>query len=93
MVKIAEKANLFDSEMYSLYKEITKTIEKLPFLNTLFGLLGHYDNPDPKVITLTKDLFKYHKMKMDWVHYKVKLNEDPKNEVTEEELKELTETI
>ncbi len=90
MVAVAEDKNLFDPDMYPLYKEIVKTLDKLPFLNPVCNVVPYSTGADTdKLISALKDLFKYYKMRIDWIHYKVVLNADPVEELKEEEIEEI----
>lgn len=92
MLKIAEEKNLFDPLMYSLYLEITKTLSKLPFLNQLMGVYPYATSIQPELLEVLRNLFKYYKLKIDWIHYSVKLNEESKEQLTDL-VDQLTETI
>jgi hypothetical protein len=74
IIEIATKKNLFDMSVYSTYLEIKSLFEKLPFIKAMFSSIPSY-NPDP-VINATRDLFKYYRQRIDWQHYKLKLNDD-----------------
>lgn len=89
MLEVAESKNLFDPTVYSTYKEVKKVIEKLPFLNVMLSKMNRYDEPN-ELLTATKDLFKYYKQKMNWENYKIVLNEEVVEPVTEELIEELT---
>jgi hypothetical protein len=93
MLAVAEDKQLFDPSIYPLYKEVKKTLEKLPFLNSILKLHPSYGALETPVVDALKDLFKYYKMRIDWIHYKVVLNEEPVVELTEETVEQLEETI
>ena len=89
MIELAETNNLFDPEIYSLYQEVKKTLEKLYFLNTcLSAFSSGYTtlNKDSERIKVLVDLFKYHKERVDIEHY-------AKPEVIEESVEEVLEAI
>lgn len=94
MVAVAEDNNLFDNGICPLYKEVKMTLEKLPFLETLCKIIPYGTHTNPDIVSTLKDLFKYYKMRIDWVHYKVTLNEETtEGALTEGELEELEETV
>jgi len=86
---IAEKHGYFDTTVYSTYKEVKFLLEKLPFMNVLFSKFGYYDNDSNPLFKIIIDLCKYHKHRIDWKHYKLKLNEE--NPLTEEQIDEALE--
>ena len=89
IVEIAQKNNLFDQSIYSIYLELKSLFEKLPFLEPMFSSMAMYARKDG-VIEATRDLFKYYKQRIDWKHYKVRLNEEKlEAPITEEILNEV----
>lgn len=87
MLKLAEQNNLFDEEIYYLYKEILDVLQKLPFLKTLLRHSYRY-SIDEDVKQCIIDLCKYHKYKVNLDLYNIKLTETI---ITEEELTQLEE--
>jgi len=77
---IAEQAldiKAVDAEIYSTYKEVKSICEKFAFLNTILDKMGHYDSDsNRKLVQAITDLFKYHKHRIDWKNYNIRLNED-----------------
>jgi|688.fasta_scaffold22103_10 hypothetical protein len=77
---IAEQAldiKAVDAEIYSTYKEVKSICEKFVFLNTILDKMGHYDSDsNRKLVQAITDLFKYHKHRIDWKNYNIRLNED-----------------
>ena len=77
---IAEQAldiKAVDAEIYSTYKEVKSICEKFVFLNTILEKMGHYDSDsNRKLVQAITDLFKYHKHRIDWKNYNIRLNED-----------------
>ena len=67
MLEIAEKKNLFDTTIYQTYLDVKDIAERLPFINFLLGKSGWDATEMMKYI---KDLFKYHKFRMDYKNYK-----------------------
>jgi hypothetical protein len=88
MLAIAQEKNLFDIEMYTTYKQVNSVFEKLPFIDVMFESMGGYgDNNKFKSITI--DLFKYYKQRVNLENYKIVLNEEvmtPVEETTVEDL-------
>ena len=81
-ISIIEKAvelDAFDKEFYPTYKKVANACERLPFLNAMMSHITYYrgdsDNDLPMRLALV-DLFKYHRQRLDWKNYNIKLNED-----------------
>jgi esterase/lipase len=86
MLELASANNLYDFEIYSLYKEIEDVLEKLPFINSLMRYVGGYnDNVMPSVV----DLMKYYKYKVDLQKYNLRIDDEIVTPVTEELIEEL----
>jgi hypothetical protein len=82
MVELAEENNLFDYSIYHEYIRMKETLERLYFLNAIFGSLNFYSynsKMSPDVERAIVDLMKYHKFKVDLKHY---------TRLTEEKLEE-----
>lgn len=86
---IAKPNKLFDMEVYSIFKEVEKVLEELPFINTVCGT-NTYNNKEAteKWVVVMRDLFRFHKRRMDWKQYKITLNEDVVTPMTEEIIQE-----
>jgi hypothetical protein len=91
MLEIANANNLFDGEMYPLYKEIKALTEKLTFLQPLCDKLSYYRNEKDPILDAIADLFKYYRTRIDWKNYNIKLTEEKllEKELTEENVEEL----
>jgi hypothetical protein len=88
MVAIAEQHNLFDEEIYHIYKEVNALIEKLTFLNPM---MGYTHINDDLMLAAIADLFKYYRVRIDYTRYNLKLNdEEALEELTEDKIEELT---
>ena len=88
MLAVAQEKNLFDVEMYTIYKQVNSVFEKLPFIDTMFEAMGGYgDNNKFKSITI--DLFKYYKQRVNLENYKIVLNEEVMTPVIEESIEDL----
>ena len=93
MLEIANANNLFDGEMYPLYKEIKTLTEKLTFLQPLCDKLSYHRNEKDPILDAIADLFKYYRTRIDWKNYNIKLTEEKllEKELTEESVEELIE--
>jgi hypothetical protein len=66
-----------DPEIYNTYKEVKSICEKFLFLNTILDKMGTWNSDSNKrLIQAITDLFKYHKHRIDWKNYNIRLNED-----------------
>jgi hypothetical protein len=94
MLEVAEEHNLFDYEVYHLYKDVKNLCEKLTFLQPLCNKLSSWGTGenDP-ILKAIADLFKYYKHRIDWKNYNIKLNDEVVLEqpLTEEIVEELLE--
>ena len=94
MLEVAEEHNLFDYEVYHVYKDVKNLCEKLTFLQPLCDKLSSWGTVegDP-ILKAIGDLFKYYKHRIDWKNYNIKLNDEvaPKQPLTEEIVEELLE--
>jgi hypothetical protein len=89
MFEVAIQNNLFDTEVFVIYKEVKAVFAKLPFLKPLFIEMSGYSNQEGMHLVLC-DLFKYYKQKIDWKNYKLVLNEEP-TDLTETIVEDLVE--
>jgi len=88
MLAVAQEKNLFDVEMYTIYKQVNSVFEKLPFIDVMFEAMGGYgDNNKFKNITI--DLFKYYKQRVNLENYKIVLNEEVMTPVEENTVEDL----
>jgi hypothetical protein len=86
MLELASVNNLYDFEIYSLYKEIEDVLEKLPFIDNLMRYVNSYnDTIMPSVV----DLMKYYKYKVDLEKYNLRIDDEIVTPVTEELIEEL----
>jgi len=90
MLEVAQSNNLFDGEIYVIYKEVNNILEKHPFIEIMFKQFSGYGD-NTSLINVTIDLFKYHRQRIDWKNYNIKLTEDAplENELEEETIEEL----
>jgi hypothetical protein len=93
MLEVAQTHNLFDMEIYHEYVEVKSILERLPFIEAMADKIHSYDNDTSEIINAFRDLFKYHKHKIDWKHYNITLNEEPVVELTENSVEELVQNL
>jgi hypothetical protein len=61
----------------SIVNEVKATLEKFPFIETIMENMNRYESDRNKELQqILIDLFKYHKHRIDWKNYNIKLNED-----------------
>ena len=87
IVALAEENNLFDGEIYPIYKEVKAFLDRYGFVETLLDKSSYYGGSDwekDPMICIIRDMLKYHKKRLDWKNYNIKLNEDVPTELTEE---------
>ena len=79
IIEHAKEVGGFDMSIYSTVVEIENICKKLPFLDSMMSNMRYYgdvvDNDKPLLAAL-KDLFKYHKHRIDWKNYRIRFNED-----------------
>jgi len=83
MLEVAVEHNLFDTSIYSTYLEMKDLLGKLPWLNVIMYRIGYYNNSKDGMFNIIVDLFKYHKQRVDYKHYKITLNDEIPLEVEE----------
>ena len=78
IVAHAKEINQFDLSIYSTVVEIDTICKKLPFLDDMMSNIRYYGDVDSEkpMMNALKDLFKYHKHRIDWKNYKIRFNED-----------------
>lgn len=77
IVDHAKEMKAFDLEIYHIFEEIEEVCTKLAFLDPIMDNMSNWkSNNTANVIQALTDLFKYHKHRIDWKNYRVKLNED-----------------
>lgn len=75
MVELAQEQNLFDENIYSDYINIKNILDKMPFINVLCSKIRAYNFEEDDMYSILIDMLKYHKQKIDYKHYNIKLNE------------------
>jgi hypothetical protein len=92
MLTIAEEHNLFDETIYTEYKEIKDLLDSFPFIETAMEVIPSYaiNEGNERYIRVLTDLFKYHRIRIDYTNYKLKLNEEIIEPITEDMIDELT---
>jgi hypothetical protein len=93
ILEVAQTHNLFDMEIYHEYVEVKSILERLPFIEAMADKIHSYDDNDSQIINAFRDLFKYHKHKIDWKHYNITHKEEPVVELTEDSVEELVENL
>jgi hypothetical protein len=88
MLEVAETYNLYDFEIYHIYKEVVEIFEKLPFLNTLMAYSGNYSS-GKEVVNSIIDLMKYYKHRVDLNKYHLRIDEEIVELITDELISEL----
>jgi hypothetical protein len=86
MLELADANNLYDHEIYYLYKEVEDVLEKLPFINNLMRYVNSYNDD---VISSIVDLMKYYKYKVDLEKYNLRIDDEIVTPVTDELIEEL----
>jgi len=78
IIEHAKSVNAFDPSFQSTVVEIETICKKLPFLDSMMSNIRYYGDVDSEkpMLTALKDLFKYHKHRIDWKNYKIRFNED-----------------
>jgi hypothetical protein len=90
LLEIAEANNLFDGEVYPIYKEVKAILDKFPFIKSVFNVMSSWGDSDP-LQEVVVDLLKYNKHKVNLDNYTVKLTEDLplQEELTQETVENL----
>ena len=78
IIEQAKEHKAFDLSIYSTIVEIETICKKLPFLDSMMSNIRYYGDVDGEkpMLTALKDLFKYHKHRIDWKNYRIRFNED-----------------
>lgn len=87
ILEMAESNQLYDMEIYPIYKDVKNILEKLPFINVICeaGNGRRYNNIESTRWKLVMtDLFKYHRQRVNWQNYKIKLNDEIVTPITDE---------
>jgi anti-sigma regulatory factor (Ser/Thr protein kinase) len=87
IIEMAEANQLYDMEIYPIYKDVKNILERLPFINVICEASnGRKYNGEESIkwkLVMT-DLFKYHRQKVNWQNYKIKLNDEIVTPITDE---------
>lgn len=91
IVAIAEEKGLFDTSIYSTYVNTKNFLEKNKYVNVfLTHTVRRYSGTmSDETMELLTDLLKYHRQRINWQNYNVKLNEEVLEVPTEETIAEL----
>ena len=76
--------------IYSTYLEVKTILEKYNFIEPIIRAHNAYrqSKEEMTMIEILRDLFKYHKYKLNYENYGISLNEEEK--LTEESIEQLT---
>jgi hypothetical protein len=91
MLAVAEENNLFDGEIYPIYKEVKAFLNRYSFVETILDSCNYYKKENDPMMDVLRDMLKYHRRRIDWKNYNIKLNEDVVTELTEETIEDLLE--
>lgn len=89
VMAVAEENNLFDGEIYPIYKEIKAFLERYSFVETILDASPYYNKENDPMMDVLRDMFKYHRRRLDWKNYNIKFNEEVSTELTEETVENL----
>lgn len=91
VMDVAEEHNLFDGEIYPIYKDVKNFLERYSFVETILDASPYYTKENDPMIDIMRDMFKYHRRRLDWKNYNIRLNEEVPTELTEETVETLLE--
>lgn len=79
MLPIAEENNLYDMNIHTDYIRIKKLLDDYPFINKVIEMLPSNGRvaKHPDYRNIFTDLFKYHKIRMDYKNYKLRVPTAP----------------
>lgn len=85
MLPIAEEHNLYDETIHTEYRHVKELLDAFPFIDLMLEVMptGYKMQNNPNYRAMLTDLFKYHRIRMDYLNYKVKLNPTPAEETEE----------
>lgn len=85
ILAVAEEHNLFDMQIYPMYKRTKETLDKLSFIEVLCGTMSSWGE-NAEINKVMCDMFKYYRTRINWKNYNIKLTEEkPLEEVLTEE--------
>jgi hypothetical protein len=92
MLVIAEENNLFDETIFTEYTQLKELLDTFPFIESTMELFpySYKGKPKEKHVDLLVDLFKYYRIRIDYTNYKLRLNEEIVEPLTEDTLEQLT---
>jgi hypothetical protein len=78
MVEVATENKLFDETIYPEYVKIKNLLDTFPFIETTLEVLPSYSTNEGNqhYLDVLVNLFKYHRIRIDYTNYKLVLNED-----------------
>lgn len=92
MLAISEEHNLFDETIFTEYSQLKELLDNFPFIENTMDLL-HVDTGEgskERYLDVLTDLFKYHRIRIDYTNYKLTLNDDITEPTDEEKIEQLT---
>lgn len=78
MLEVSEKSNLFDYKIHYLIQKYEKFLQENPFINYMFGSVSYRNIKGFNSVTC--DLFKYHKIRVNIEYYLPKKEEEQTSE-------------
>lgn len=92
MLVVSEEHKLFDETIYTEYCELKELLDGFPFIDATMDMLkpDYNGNLDKRYIDVLIDLFKYNRIRIDYTNYKLTLNSDVTEPITDELIEQLT---
>ncbi len=95
MLVIAEEHNLFDETIFTEYNQVKNLLDSFPFIESTMEIMpftysSSNTNFKEKHKNIFTDLFKYYRIRIDYINYKLVLNEDIVEPITDETIEQLT---
>lgn len=92
MLVVAEEHKLFDETIYTEYCGLKELLDGFPFIDATMDMLrpDYNGNVDKRYVDVLVDLFKYNRIRIDYTNYKLTLNSDVTEPVTDELIEQLT---
>lgn len=89
IIEVAQKKNLFDMSIYHTYLQIKDFLDNNRYVEKmLYHSSSRYTLPED-IVDMLCDLMKYHKQRVDWKNYNIKLNEETLEVPTDEAVQDL----
>lgn len=93
MLSVAKEYKLYDYSIYHVYVNVQKILMTYPFINVIADKLRIWSTEDTDgMLNVLTDMFKYHKHRINWEKYGMKLNvTEQSEELSEEDVESLVE--